>query len=145
MGEKRPRKLAIQSSDPPSVSSEESVETINVGRSSLETLLAAVNVDKGGQNTHITEGTDWKCQALPSMKRTLIGKQPMKQPSQLQSGEDFLSRSSNDRGAESSMTSEDHNSEHVESSDDDSLQSIQRGQAALVALLSLASKGNNAR
>jgi hypothetical protein len=30
MGEKRPRKLAIQSSDPPSVSSEESVETINV-------------------------------------------------------------------------------------------------------------------
>lgn len=145
MGEKRPRKLAIQSSDPPSVSSEESVETINVGRTSLETLLAAVNVEKGGQNTHITKGTDWKCQALPSVKRTLIGKQPMKQPSQLQSGEDFLSRSSNDRGAESSMTSEDHNSEHVESSDDDSLQSIQRGQAALVALLSLASKGNNAR
>jgi hypothetical protein len=144
MGEKRPRKLAIQSSDPPSVSSEESVETIDVGRSSLETLLAAVNVDKGGQSAHITEGTDWKCKALPSVKRTLIGKQPMKQPSQLQSGEDFLSRSSKDRGAESSMSSEDHNSEHVGSSDDDSLQSIQRGQAALVALLSLASKGNNA-
>ena len=146
---KRPRKLAIQSSDPPSMSSEESVESISVGRMSLETLLAAVNVDIGGQDHHNMGEADGKRQALSSVNRTEIRKQSIK-PSHLQSDEDFLSRTSNDREAGSSMSSEDHNSEdggsteHVGSSDDDSLQSSQQGQAALGTLLSLVSKGNDA-